>query len=61
MPLHEWKKRVAERTGTEVAAVSLKEWAARAAKAGLNPVLAQFFAHVESIGGLVFPKALSSV
>ncbi|KAK1712140.1 hypothetical protein BDP67DRAFT_619432 [Colletotrichum lupini] len=59
MPTEEWQKRLEEQIGAEVEAISLGEWAARAKEAGLNPVLAQFFAHVESMGGLVFPKILS--
>ncbi|KAK9778927.1 putative Beta-ketoacyl synthase domain-containing protein [Seiridium cardinale] len=59
LPIDEWQKRLEEQIGAEVEAVSLEVWAARAEEAGLNPTLAQFFAHVESMGGLVFPKILS--
>lgn len=61
MPLDEWQLRLSEWTGSEVTTIPLREWAARAGEAGLNPVLAQFFAQIESMGGLVFPRVLSSL
>lgn len=44
--------------GGTVEALALEEWVARAGDLGMSPVLAQFFIHVESMGGLVFPKVL---